>query len=84
MCSNTGFPMKYDYDRGRWPQRPPGVRWSQMVLGPRATQRVIRDKGEVVVSAYDTRDGRRFYVAAPAEGRPGPGVKYRIRVRMKK
>lgn len=75
--------MQYDHERGRWPARPPGVRWSQMILGPCATQRVVRERGEAVVSAYDTSDGRRMYVVCPKEGRPGPRVKYRVRVRLK-
>lgn len=64
-------------------RKPPGVRWSQMLLGRRVTQDILEKRGEVVLSAYDTQDGRRFYAECPFEGPPGPRVLYRIRVKLK-
>lgn len=76
--------MNYDFDRGRWQgPLPPGVRWSQIVLGTRRAQKQARETGEVIVSAYDVSDGRRFYVPCSGENRAGSGVLYRIRVKVK-
>lgn len=74
----------YDYDRERWISRPSGVRWSQMVLGRRAVQRHILKTRCVTVSVYRTLDGRLFYTdPVSSESKPGPGVLYRIRVRLR-
>lgn len=76
--------MKYDFIVGRWAGlRPHGWRWSQFVLGRRKNQRVFIEKGEVLVSAYLTGDGRLFYTD-PCCGAPaGRGVLYRVRVKRK-
>lgn len=68
--------MKYDFGL-----RPPGVRWSQMVLGTVRARKKFLETGSVIVSAYDVTDGRRFYVPCSGEHPAGPGVLYRIRVR---
>lgn len=74
----------YDWKRQRWIMRPHGVRWSEMLLGRRAVQAHLLQNGEATVSAYRTADGRIFYTdPVDPEGKPGPGVIYRIRVRIK-
>jgi hypothetical protein len=74
----------YDFQRRRWMARPQGLRWSEMVLGRRATQARVWETGEATVSAYRFADGRVFYSDPVIEGSaPGPGVLYRIRVRLK-
>ena len=74
----------YDFTRARWIARPDGIRWSEMVLGRRAVQRRILETGCATVSAYRLKDGRTFYTD-PVDGmnKPGSGVLYRVRVRLK-
>lgn len=75
--------MTYDFERGRWRSRPYALRWSQMVLGRRATQATLRRDRVVLVSAYRVTGDRLFYTDPVCGARAGPGVLYRIRVRLK-
>lgn len=75
---------KYSLTKRRWLFRPATLRWSQMVLGRRATQKQLLDVGVATVSCYRVKDGRLFYTDPVTEGsKPGPRVLYRIRVRLK-
>jgi len=77
--------LVYDFELQRWRLRPQGLRWSEMVLGRRATQRMLATDGVVTVSAYRVFDGRTFYTdpVTNAASSAGGGVLYRIRVRLK-
>ena len=75
----------YSFKRGRWGcARPYPLRWSEMVLGRRATQAAIIEQGAVTVSCYETRWGSRFFTnPVNPRNRAGSRVLYRIRVTLK-
>ena len=75
----------YDYANKRWSARPHGVRWSDMVLGRMACHRTLLEEGVIVVSCYEYEGVRRYSdpITKP-DSKPGPGVLYRIRVRLRR
>lgn len=77
--------FSYDFHRRRWYDKPLGSKWSDYVIGPMANHRELLENGRVTVSVYRTRDGVIRYtqpVSSPAK-EAGPGVLYRVRVRLK-
>jgi len=77
--------VTYNHDLRRWSARPHGVRWSEMVRGRMAGPRTLVERGEITVSCYDYQGVRRYTdpVTRPAS-EAGPGVLYRIRVRLRR
>jgi hypothetical protein len=75
---------EYDFSRGRWHKRPSTHRWSEMVLGKRATSLAFFTNGTVLVSCFLCK-GRRHYSdpVMDLERKAGPTVLYRIRVKLK-
>jgi len=74
----------YDRRLKRWYRRPMTHRWSEMVLGRREVSIALIETGTVLVSCYRYKNRLRYSGPVKNEqNQAGPGVLYRIRVKMK-
>lgn len=73
----------YDLGNRRWPIRPMGFRWSDMVLGRMACHRTLLAKGVIKVSCYDYEGRCRYSDPVTHAPKKGTGVRYRIIVKLK-
>jgi hypothetical protein len=80
----NGRPV-YNLTRRRWYSKKIGTRWGSYVLGRRRCSIRLLEHGELVVSAYKTQKGDLRYTdpVTSKASKAGPGVLYRVRVKLK-